>query len=283
MIGPLDICVPVHNALPFVQRCLESIAETTSVPYRLIVHDDASEPATADWLREWAPRRLGGEVILVRSPKQVWFTSSVNRCLAFVRGGWVLILNSDVVLQDDQWFKKCLAAWGDHVGLLGQIDHACFEGPPIFQESKVQGHFWFTHIDRIRRVGQLRETEPKEVHICSDDAWCAAFRKHGFTNYSLTSIKLRHGWDDTPFEAGGASWSRDLNRLPRWIDVVHARATPPVLVYTNDDDTLAMVQGGALSAMVGSSVAQRASRVRTRNPRPRRRQRRAYKATVRRR
>jgi len=222
----VDICVPIHNALPYVKRCLAAICGHTLKPFRLILHDDASDPETAAWLETMA-RAHDGPIVLLRSDAQVWFTTSVNRCLTRCTADWIAILNSDVEIQDAHWAEKFQAVYDEdpNAGLLGAADSIYVEGPPYVAEGKVQGHLWFLRGDRLRTVGKLGEREPAEVHIRSDDAWSAKFRLLGFTNYYLTNVRHVHGGESHP--GGGASWNRDLGKLPKWIDVVHARNKPP--------------------------------------------------------
>jgi glycosyltransferase involved in cell wall biosynthesis len=223
----IDVAVPVRGALPYVQRCLAAICGHTPKPFRLILHDDASDPETARWLEVFsrAYAAYDGPITLLRSDAQVWFTTSVNRCLAKCSADWIAILNSDVEIQDPDWVSKFQAVYEQDpkAGLLGAAD-SYGDAPPTVAEGKVQGSFWFLRGDRLRTVGKLGEREPAEVHIRSDDAWSAAFRLHGFTNYYLTNVRHVHGGESHP--GGGASWNRDIGKLPKWIDVVHARNKP---------------------------------------------------------
>lgn len=232
----VDVCIPVHNAMSFVRTCFAFVSLNTEAPFRFVIHDDASAPPTEQFLTEWV-QSVRRPVTLVRSDERVWFTSSVNRCLAHIRSPWVLVLNSDVQILDKRWFEKSKAAFlaDPKTGLLGQVDHAYEDGWPQVAPGKVQGHFWFTSVERIRQVGPLRETEPSEVHIASDDAWSEAFRRHGFTNYYMTHVRIRHGWGDYP--TGGASWGRDVSLLPKWQSVRRARMRPARIVFQSDDWT----------------------------------------------
>lgn len=227
----LDVCVPVHGALPYVKRCLAAICGHTRPPFRLILHDDASDPETAAWLETMA-KAHDGPIVLLRSDAQVWFTTSVNRCLGeCFADHWIAIVNSDVEIQDPYWVSKFQAVYAENLqaGLLGATDSIYVEGPPYVAEGKVQGHLWFLRGDRLATVGKLSEREPLEVHIRSDDAWSEAFRARGFTNYYLTDIRHVHGGESHP--GGGASWNRDIGKLPKWIDVLHARnKLPRILV-----------------------------------------------------
>lgn len=231
---PVDVCVPIHGALPYVKRCLAAICgHSWSHPSRLILHDDASDPETAAWLETMAQAH-DGPVTLIRSDAQVWFTTSVNRCLAeCMTDHWIAIVNSDVEIQDPDWISKFQAVYDQdpNAGLIGVPDSLYSEGPPPWYEErgKVQGHLWFFRGDRLLQVGKLSEREPAEVHIRSDDAWSEVFRQKGFTNYLRTDVRHVHGGDSHP--GGGASWNRDIGKLPKWIDVLHARnKLPRVLV-----------------------------------------------------
>lgn len=226
----VDVCVPVHNALPLVKRCLTSIHANTKEPYRMIVHDDASDPETAEWL-EGTLRMQNAPVILIRSDKQCWFTTSVNRCLQMTTAPWVVVLNSDVEIQDPEWFEKLIAVHGSRemVGLLGCPDSIYADQPAYEVDGKIQGHLWFFRWKNMQTVGLLDEQNQDLIHIRSDDEWSARWRARGFKTLLVPNIRHVHGDESCP--GGGASWGRQVGNMPSRLEHVReARELPPRLL-----------------------------------------------------
>ncbi len=225
----LDVCVPVHNALPLVKRCLASIKTCTSATYRLIVHDDASDSETYDWVRNALMVPHFQNAILLRSDRQCWFTTSVNRCLAMTKAHFVAVLNSDVELRELKWFERLLAAWLQRGGLIGTPDNLRHPGDAYGVDGKVQGHLWFFRRADMQKVGLLDESSGDTIHIRSDDEWSARWRHYGFNTSLLPSLEHVHGDESCP--GGGASWGRNLMAMPKQLsEVAEARAAAPRLI-----------------------------------------------------
>jgi glycosyltransferase involved in cell wall biosynthesis len=222
----VDICIPVHNAWDYVQRCLAGIIFNTVVPKRWIIHDDASERDTSEQLMIFA-ETLEKNITLARSDKQCWFTTSVNRCLSLTKAEWVIVLNSDIEIQDTYWFEKLQSlhqSLGEKAGLIGCPDSGYHEGH-YDVDGKVQGHLWFFKRQHLEVVGLLDESNPDLIHIRSDDEWSARWRARGFRTTLACDIRHVHGGDSHP--GGGASWGRRLHEMPTRLEhVVEARATP---------------------------------------------------------
>lgn len=101
--------IPVYGALPHVKECLRSVREHTPSDVRVLVIDDASPdketPAfLAEQLRTW------GGLELLKNPRNLGYTRTVNRGIRSCRGD-VLLLNSDAVVTDGWVDKLWLAAY----------------------------------------------------------------------------------------------------------------------------------------------------------------------------
>lgn len=88
----LDIIIPVFNQPDFVRRCLESIKDTKLA--RVIVVDDASTEDIKAVVDDVLP---GAKYI--RNTENKGFPATVSRGVNFGRAKHVLLLNSDVVLE----------------------------------------------------------------------------------------------------------------------------------------------------------------------------------------
>ena len=109
------IIVPVYNQLEYTAACLQSLAEVhCRTPFEVIVVDDASSDATADWL----PGCDG--VRFVRNDDNLGFIGSCNRGAAMARGRYLVFLNNDTRVTDD-WLDRLIDPFStdEPVGIVG--------------------------------------------------------------------------------------------------------------------------------------------------------------------
>lgn len=123
----LDVVIPVHDNLEWLNLCLMALHNFTTHPHRVTVVDNASSEVTRAWLRNWESGWAKENVNHVRRvlyrDQNDCFATSVNAGLALALetdpAPYLVILNSDVVVQEgwDEAFLTELAEPG--VGLTG--------------------------------------------------------------------------------------------------------------------------------------------------------------------
>jgi GT2 family glycosyltransferase len=118
---PVDILVCVHDALGDVQACLEAIVRHTVPPYKLVLVDDGSGPATRDALRAFAEAQ---DATLLRNPEARGYTRAANQGLAKTQAPYVVLLNSDTLVTP-RWLDRLVAcAESDpRIGLAGPLSN----------------------------------------------------------------------------------------------------------------------------------------------------------------
>jgi O-antigen biosynthesis protein len=121
---PVDIVVCVHNALPEVRRCLESIDDSRDGTERLIVIDDGSDTETKGWLLTQVGRRFEGD-LLIRREEAGGYTVAANTGLNASSAPNVVMLNSDTIVPRS-WLTKLRRAVhsAPEVGLIGPLSNA---------------------------------------------------------------------------------------------------------------------------------------------------------------
>ncbi|MDP8904242.1 MAG: glycosyltransferase [Chloroflexota bacterium] len=120
----IDIVVCVHNALPDVRECLESVRRTRSGEHqRLIIIDDGSDPPTAEYVASFAQGREW--VSVHRNSFALGYTSAANQGLRASTADLVILLNSDTVATDG-WADKLADAVFSTAGggIVGPISNA---------------------------------------------------------------------------------------------------------------------------------------------------------------
>ncbi len=91
----VSVVIPAFGELPMTLRCLHSVARADgSLPYEVIVVDDASEPSLADALA------LAPGLRLVRLDEQLGFLGAANRGARAARGRYLVFLNNDTAVCD---------------------------------------------------------------------------------------------------------------------------------------------------------------------------------------
>lgn len=120
--SPVDIVVCVHNALEDVKRCLNSVLHDTMPPYRLILVDDGSDPATATYLKEFAASQ---GTLLVRNETAKGYTFAANQGMAAATAEIIVLLNSDTIVTP-YWLDRMIACLfsGKKIGLVGPLSNA---------------------------------------------------------------------------------------------------------------------------------------------------------------
>ncbi len=95
--APQVSIVIVHwNTPALLRACLESVRATCkTIPYEILVVDNASESDSVEWLRGLQP-----EIRLVANAENVGFARANNQGLSVCQGEFALLLNSDAQLQD---------------------------------------------------------------------------------------------------------------------------------------------------------------------------------------
>jgi GT2 family glycosyltransferase len=95
MSAPLvSIVIPVFNRVELTQQCLDAIESTVSLPYEVIVVDNASTDGTAAFLGE---AESAGRLRAILNDENLGFGKACNKGIAASRGRYVVLLNNDTI------------------------------------------------------------------------------------------------------------------------------------------------------------------------------------------
>ncbi|MEH0873329.1 glycosyltransferase [Pectobacterium cacticida] len=117
----VSIIIPTKDQLPMLQRCVTSLLERTSYHnYELIIVDNNSEtPETLMWLDGVAmidPKRIK----VLRYPHTFNYSAINNVAAQEARGEYLLLLNNDTVIIQDEWLDNMLNhGLRPEVGIVG--------------------------------------------------------------------------------------------------------------------------------------------------------------------
>lgn len=131
----IDIIICVHNALEDVRRCLNSISENTTPPYRIILVDDGSQTETKDYLFDFSLNAPNAQ--LLRSEEATGYTRAANRGLRASTSEYVVLLNSDTIV-GPCWIDQMIACaeTDEKIGMVGPISNtASWQSVPKVEEN----------------------------------------------------------------------------------------------------------------------------------------------------
>ncbi|MBV8914277.1 MAG: glycosyltransferase, partial [Acetobacteraceae bacterium] len=147
----VDVVICVHDALESVRACLQSVLRGTMPPYRVILVDDGSGPATASYLDQQAEEQ---RFTLLRNPEALGYTKAANLGLRAAVAPWVVLLNSDTVVTPG-WLDRMWAhgARDPKVGVIGPLSNTAswqsvprvFDGPDWAENALPAG----TEVDHL--------------------------------------------------------------------------------------------------------------------------------------
>lgn len=131
----LSILIVNYNTCQLTVNCLRSVfASETGYTYEVIVIDNNSKDASVQTIREEFP-----QVKLIENTENTGFAKANNQGMDVSKGRYVLLLNSDTVIQPDT-IQTMVAFMDDHpsVGASGckiilpdgSLDKACKRGFP---------------------------------------------------------------------------------------------------------------------------------------------------------
>jgi GT2 family glycosyltransferase len=98
----ISIIVVNYNTFELTSNCLESIFKSeTTATYEVIVIDNASTDRSPSYFKERFPK-----IILIENSENLGFGTANNQGMALSKGNYILLLNSDTLIQPDT-LSKC--------------------------------------------------------------------------------------------------------------------------------------------------------------------------------
>jgi glycosyltransferase involved in cell wall biosynthesis len=100
MAPSLSVVMPVHNALPYLEEAIASIANQTFTDFEFVILDDGSTDGSTEVLRAWAAKDR--RIRLVEGGTRLGPAGSSNRVVAEARGTIVARMDADDVARPDR-------------------------------------------------------------------------------------------------------------------------------------------------------------------------------------
>jgi len=195
----VDIVIPIHNALDFFKKCLQTILENTDKDLinSFIFVDDFSGQETKNFIKEFVEKEKNNYSFKIfQTDKQKWFTRASNIGLRASIADRVILINTDTEVGIG-WLEELQNVMDETDALLvGSLYHP--ESPTRYAEqiepNYVTGHCWLLKKEAFTIVGYLDEVHPDAIHINSDRYYSYSVNRAGHKPvYSYHSIVHHHG------------------------------------------------------------------------------------------
>jgi len=209
----LSVIIVNWNTRELLAQCLESLYQTIHVPCEVIVVDNASEDGSAEMVRSVFP-----QVRLIENTENVGFARANNQAIRAGRGKYVLLLNSDTIVQPgaldsivrfaDQHPEAGIVggrllnadgslqpSWNEFPTLLSELMGRNFRrrrplvGESAYEVDWVGGACLLAQREAIEAVGLLDEN----FFMYSEEAdWCYRMIQNGWKVYYFPKAKVIH-------------------------------------------------------------------------------------------
>ncbi len=222
----VSVIIPSYNTAEAVLEAVRSVFEHTRAALELVVVDDCSTDGTAARIRADCPQ---AEVIV--QPRRSGFAAACNAGISQARAPLILLLNSDIIVNDDAIDRmiafvresgadacgcRLVAPDGTpqpysiRVPTVRQVIRAAFGGRAVADEPDdgpaevecLQGSCLMMTRDAIELTGRWDE---RFFLYCEDIDWCIRARNAGLRLFYLPDIVMVHH--------RGLSTSAEVQRL----------------------------------------------------------------------
>ncbi|RJX27599.1 MAG: glycosyltransferase family 2 protein [Dethiobacter sp.] len=113
----VSIIIPVHNCISFTLNCLKSLLLYTTVPFQIIIVNNASTDNTAAFLESL--KHFGEIVQVITNRKNLGFARACNQGYQFARGKYLVFLNNDTEVTPN-WLEPMLNCFSND-SLVGMV------------------------------------------------------------------------------------------------------------------------------------------------------------------
>ena len=251
----LSIVTVNWNTEVLLHECLTTVYGTIeNLSFELIVVDNGSSDNSVQTVREHFPH-----VHLIVNERNLGFAKATNQGVSFATGTYVLLLNSDVVLQRDVVERMIdLLERRPEAGLVGsalvipdvgyQLGAAGFEptlasalwyysflsklSPLVFKGIWLEHRRWFKSeievdwvsgaclLTRSELFRSLGALDESYFMYLEDVEWCRRARRSGWKILYLPTVEVLHRYRGSASPAALTEW---LDSLDRYYRVDHSR------------------------------------------------------------
>ena len=130
----VSIITLTYNQLDYTKAFIDSVFQFTSIPFELIIVDNASNDDTVKFLKDL--EKSDKRIKVIFNKENLGFPKGVNQALRIAEGNYYLIANNDIIVTDG-WLERLIqvAENNKQIGLVGPISNNV-SGVQIDKETK---------------------------------------------------------------------------------------------------------------------------------------------------
>ena len=194
----VSIIVPIYNAGPYLEQCLDSIVGQTHKDLEIILLNDGSTDDSLATMRRYAEN--DGRIKMIDKQNQ-GYGATCNRGLAEATGTWISIV------EPDDWIEP-----GMYADMLAFAAKFADEGTPLDIVKTPYWRIWLPDTKQQRKLNcsyKDRIHPPKQPFAIADAAhllchhpsiWSAIYRKSFLDEHNIRFKEIPGaGWADNPF------------------------------------------------------------------------------------
>lgn len=194
----VSIIVPIYNAGPYLEQCLDSIVGQTHKDLEIILLNDGSTDDSLTTMRRYAEN--DGRIKVIDKQNQ-GYGATCNRGLAEATGTWISIV------EPDDWIEP-----GMYADMLAFAAKFADEGTPLDIVKTPYWRIWMPDTKQQRKLNcsyKDRIHPPKQPFAIADAAhllchhpsiWSAIYRKSFLDERNIRFKEIPGaGWADNPF------------------------------------------------------------------------------------
>jgi GT2 family glycosyltransferase len=201
-MSSLSVVIPSWNTRELLAGCLRSLETTLPHSSEVIVVDNGSTDGSAKMVAQHFPG-----VRLVRNSRNLGFTVACNQGVSLSRGKYIVLLNSDTLVQGDTLrrmllFLECNAYYGACVPRLLNVDGSTQRNmqrlpslwTPLFTGTPLER--WFPESVERRRYQALDFDYERVGEVENPPAVCLMIRREALGNDRPLDEKLWLAFSD---------------------------------------------------------------------------------------
>ena len=190
----LSILIVNFNGKDFLGPCFDSITQHVTIPYEIIVVDNASHDGSVEYIQINYP-----DIKLIISENNLGFAAGNNLAASISKGKYLLLLNNDTLLLDDLKNAIAILSTNSSIGalgckMLGRSNEYRFSAGHFPTPLRL---FYFTTI--FKRNGQFRNGN---FSGCSKDFYDVDWVEGSFMLTRFDLWKRLDGMDEGYFMYG---------------------------------------------------------------------------------
>ena len=151
----VSIITLTYNQLDYTKAFIDSVFQFTSVPFELIIVDNASNDDTVKYLKDL--EKSDNRVKVIFNNENLGFPKGVNQALRIAQGNYFLIANNDIIVTEN-WLERMIqvSESNPQIGLVGPISNAV-SGVQIDKEAK------YNSIDEMHKYASSIQEKNKNL------------------------------------------------------------------------------------------------------------------------